>query len=227
VRRALLAGAALLAVVGCRQDMHDQPRYEPYERSAFFADGMASRPLPAGVVARGHLREDTLFYTGKLADGTLTGELPAAVDAGVLRRGQERFDIFCSPCHGRLGDGQGMAARRGFKQPPSLHLQRLRDQPVGYYFDVMSSGFGVMPSYAAVVPAADRWAIAAYIRALQRSQHAEAAHLSADDHQALDALPEAAPGHLPTAQAGSPPAAGEPAPAAAAPGAAPTTTPAH
>jgi mono/diheme cytochrome c family protein len=197
---AMLLAASLVA---CRQDMHDQPRYEPYEASTFFADGMASRSLPAGVVPRGHLGDDTLFATGRAADGSLSAHLPAPVDRQVLRRGRQRFDIFCAPCHGRLGDGQGMAARRGFKQPPSLHEARLRGQPVGYYFDVMTRGFGVMPSYSAVVPAGDRWAIAAYIRALQRSQHAEVGSLPAADVEALRALPAqpaasgepAAPGH--------------------------------
>jgi mono/diheme cytochrome c family protein len=215
-RARLVAGVVVaLSLLACRQDMHDQPRYEPYERSTFFADGMASRSLPAGVVARGQLNEDTLFHTGKNPDGTLSAHLPAPVDAQVLRRGRERFDIFCSPCHGRLGDGQGMAARRGFKQPPTFHQQRLREQPVGYYFDVITRGFGVMPSYAAAVPASDRWAIAAYIRALQLSQHATAAELSAADQQALRALPPTPAG--PSEAASAPPPGAPPAPAPSTP----------
>jgi mono/diheme cytochrome c family protein len=179
--------------------MHDQPRYEPLEASKFFADGMASRQLPEGTVARGHLGADLAFATGKDAAGAALATLPVAVDRGLLLRGHQRFDIFCSPCHGRLGDGKGMAARRGFKQPPSFHDDRLRNSPVGYYFDVMTHGFGVMPSYAVAVPPADRWAIAAYIRALQLSQRAHLADLEPADQAAIAA----------TATAGAPPAAAE------------------
>jgi mono/diheme cytochrome c family protein len=172
--------------------MHDQPRYEPLEASTFFSDGMASRPLPDGTVARGHLGADVLFQTGKDAAGQPSAVLPVPADAQLLARGRQRFDIFCSPCHGRLGDGKGMAVRRGFKQPPSFHDDRLRDSPVGYYFDVMTHGFGVMPSYAAAVPPADRWAIAAYVRALQLSQRAHLADLGPADRAALEAAAAAA-----------------------------------
>jgi mono/diheme cytochrome c family protein len=174
--------------------MHDQPKLEPLEASTFFGDGMASRLPPAGTVARGQLREDALYFTGLGPGGTPSAELPMPADRTVLRRGQERFDVFCSPCHGRAGDGAGMVARRGFKTPPSFHDQRLRDAPVGYYFDVMTRGFGVMPSYATAVPPADRWAIAAYVRALQLSQRAHLAELPAGDQQALRAVPMTAPG---------------------------------
>jgi mono/diheme cytochrome c family protein len=184
--------------------MHDQPRYEPLEASKFFADGMASRQLPEGTVARGHLDADVLFYAGKDAAGQPSAELPMPADGKLLVRGQERFDIYCSPCHGRLGDGMGMVARRGFKQPPSFHDERLRTSPVGYYFDVMTHGFGVMPSYAAAVPPADRWAIAAYIRALQLSQRAHLADLGPADRAALLALPA---GPMPVAPAATPPPA--------------------
>jgi mono/diheme cytochrome c family protein len=205
--------------------MHDQPRYEPMEASTFFADGMSSRLPPAGTVARGYLNDDTLFATGAGPDGAPSADLPMPADRTLLRRGQERFDVFCSPCHGRLGDGAGMAARRGFKTPPSFHDQRLRDAPVGYYFDVMTRGFGVMPSYAAVVPAHDRWAIAAYVRALQLSQRAHLAELPATDQQALRALPPtAAPGMPGSAP---PPATAPPAEAAPGPTAPPPATPAH
>jgi mono/diheme cytochrome c family protein len=232
----VVLAALALPLLACRQDMHDQPRYEPFEASTFFGDGMASRQPPAGTVARGHLAADALLHTGKNPDGTLSAQLPAPADAGVLRRGQQRFDIFCSPCHGRLGDGQGMAARRGFKQPPSLHLARLREQPVGYYSDVMTRGFGVMPSYAAALPVEDRWAIAAYLRALQLSQSVPAATLPAADQQALrdlaagqpapadahgaTAAPRAAPGEVP------PPAVpGAHAPGPALPAASPAVSP--
>ena len=194
IRRAVLGACIALALLGCRQDMHDQPRLEPLEASPFFGDGMASRLPPAGTVARGQLREDAVLFTGMGPGGAPTAELPMRADRVVLRRGQERYDVFCSPCHGRAGDGAGMVARRGFKAPPSFHDQRLRDAPVGYYFDVMTRGFGVMPSYAAVVTPEDRWAIAAYIRALQLSQRAILAELPAADQQALRAVPVAEPG---------------------------------
>ena len=176
-----------MLTLGCRQDMHDQPRYEPLEASKFFADGMASRQLPEGTVARGHLAADTVFATGKDAAGSAVAELPMPATRELLLRGRQRFDVFCSPCHGRLGDGTGMAVRRGFKRPPSFHEDRLRDSPVGYYFDVMTHGFGVMPSYAAAIPPEDRWAIAGYVRALQLSQRAHLADLEPADRAALAA----------------------------------------
>lgn len=180
----VLAG---LALGGCRQDMHDQPRYEPLEASAFFDDGMASRDLPEGTVARGHLRIDEVLYTGKSGD-TLVDTLPMEVDRVVLKRGQERYDIFCGPCHGRLGDGQGMVVQRGFKQPASFHQEPLKSQPVGYYYDVITNGFGQMSSYASQVKPRDRWAIVAYIRALQLSQAAPLGELGEIDHRALESL---------------------------------------
>jgi mono/diheme cytochrome c family protein len=189
-----VAAVAVLALGawGCRQDMHDQPRYEPLEASKFFADGMASRQLPEGTVARGHLGEDVAFTTGKDAAGNVVAELPVPATKQLLERGYQRFDVFCSPCHGRLGDGHGMAVRRGFKQPPSFHDDRLRDSPVGYYFDVMTHGFGVMPSYAPSIPPEDRWAIAAYLRVLQLSQRAHLADLEPADRAAVDAAAAAA-----------------------------------
>jgi len=168
--RFVLAGAALALVVGCRQDMHDQPRYKPLAASAFFRDGQSARPLIADTVARGHLDEDVELYTGKTAGGKLVDVFPIAVDADVLKRGRARFEIYCSPCHDRTGSGHGMVVRRGFKAPPSYHVDRLRQAPVGHFFDVMTNGFGAMPDYRSQVPVADRWAIVAYIRALQRSQ---------------------------------------------------------
>lgn len=195
-RRAAAAAVALaaLALAGCRQDMHDAPRYKPLAASDFFANGSSARPLPAGTVARGFLREDALLYTGRTAEGSLAAELPMPVTKALLLRGHERFDIFCSPCHGKLGDGRGMVVQRGFKPPSSYHVERLRQAPIGYFFDVMTNGFGVMPGYAPQVPAEDRWAIAAYIRALQLSQHYDAAMLSPEDRARL-AQPEAAPAH--------------------------------
>ena len=157
--------------IACRQDMHDQPRYKPLAKSDFFVDLRSARPPVAGTVARGQLQEDTYFYTGKI--GTSPGDyMPFAVNEDVLARGRERFDIYCSPCHSRLGDGNGMIPQRGFRAPPSYHTERLRKAPLGYFFDVMTNGFGAMPEYASQIPPRDRWAIVAYIRALQLSQDA-------------------------------------------------------
>ena len=151
--------------------MADQPRYEPLQKSEFFDDQRASRPLIQGTVARGHLDTDEALYTGKAA-GELVQTIPVAIDRQALRRGHERFDIFCSPCHDRVGTGQGMIVRRGYRPPPSLHIERLRRAPPGHFFDVISHGFGAMPDYATQIPVRDRWAIVAYIRALQLSQNA-------------------------------------------------------
>ncbi len=162
--------AASLLMAGCRQDMHDQPRYEPLEASEFFANRMASRPPVEGTVARGQLRDDEGFYTGMVA-GEFVLELPMPLNADLLARGRSRFDVFCSPCHGRLGDGKGMIVQRGFKQPTSFHDPRLRAAAPGYFFDVMSNGFGDMSSYRSQISSADRWAITAYLRALQFSRN--------------------------------------------------------
>ena len=162
---------AVLLLAGCRQDMHDQPRFKPLAKSDFFADLRSARPPVEGTVARGQLHEDTYFYTGKI--GTSPGDyMPFPVSEDVLARGRERFDIYCSPCHSRLGDGNGMIPQRGFRAPPTYHTERLRKAPLGYFFDVMTNGFGAMPEYASQIPPRDRWAIVAYIRALQLSQDA-------------------------------------------------------
>ena len=175
--KALLLVAVLLpAFVACRQDMHDGPVLEPYEESDFFADGRGDRRPIEGTVARGQLFDDPIFYTGLDGDAFVS-ELPVEVTEKLLERGRERYDIFCSPCHDRVGNGRGMIVRRGFKQPSSFHEARLRDQPVGYYFDVISRGFGEMSSYAPLVDHEDRWAIAAYIKTLQMSQRLELADL--------------------------------------------------
>ena len=173
------------ALIGCRQDMHDNPRYEPLEATTFFADGGASRTFVANTVARGTLREDTHLYQGRV-NGQLATTFPMPVTAQVMARGQERFNVFCSPCHGRTGSGNGMVVQRGFRAPPSYHEDRLRNAPVGYFFDVMTNGFGAMQDYASQVPVADRWAIAAYIRALQLSQRATLADVPANRRADLD-----------------------------------------
>ena len=178
-----------LALAGCRQDMHDAPRYEPLEASTFFLDGRSARLPVINTVARGQLRDDALLYEGKI-NGQLANEFPVPVTAEVMARGQERFNVFCSPCHGRTGQGNGMVVQRGFRAPPSYHEDRLRNAPVGYFFDVMTHGFGAMQDYAAQVPVADRWAIAAYIRALQYSQHATVDDVPVDERAVLAAGPE-------------------------------------
>jgi mono/diheme cytochrome c family protein len=156
----------LLAAGGCRQDMHNQPKYKPLRESGFFGDQRSERPLVEGTVARGDLGADEYLDTG-MVDGQPVTAFPFAVTAEVMARGRERYDIFCSPCHGRTGDGDGMVVRRGFRAPPSFHIDRLRQQPVGHFFDVMTNGFGAMPDYQAQIPVRDRWAIGAYVRALQ------------------------------------------------------------
>jgi cytochrome c553 len=179
---------ACVLLAACRQDMHDAPRLDPLESSTFFADGRASRQLVANTVPRGHLREDEHLYTGKV-NGQPATEFPMPVTAAVMARGRERFEIFCAPCHGKSGEGNGMIVQRGFRKPPSYHEQRLRDQPVGYYFDVMTNGFGAMQDYAAQVPVTDRWAIAAYIRAIQLSHNARVEDVPADRRGELDQAP--------------------------------------
>ncbi len=181
-----LAAAGLLAA-GCRQGMYDQPKKKALAESDFYRDGQSARVPPAGTVARGYLRTDKALYAGQGPDGKFVAELPVPLTKELLLRGRERFDVFCSPCHAREGNGNGMIVQRGFKQPTSFHVDRLRQQPIGYFFDVMTNGFGQMSSYASQVPPEDRWAIAAYLRALQFSQSAPAAALSEADLKALDA----------------------------------------
>lgn len=166
----------LSAAPACHDDMYDQPRFEPLEANPFFEDGRASRPLVPGTVARGHLREDAHLYAG-LVGGEPAAELPFPATREVLERGRERYTIFCSPCHDRVGYGRGMIVERGFRQPASFHTDRMREMPVGHFFDVMTNGFGAMYSYAERVPVEDRWAIAAWIRVLQRSQNARLAEV--------------------------------------------------
>jgi len=164
----------LLATAGCRIDMHVQPYYRPLTKSDFFADGRSARNPVEGTVARGDLREDTYLYTGKV-NGNLGDALPFPLTRAVLDRGHERFNVYCTPCHGRVGDGNGFIPSRGLRRPPSYHIDRLRKVPLAYFFDVMTNGFGVMPDYSSQIPVRDRWAIAAYVRALQLSQNATAA----------------------------------------------------
>jgi mono/diheme cytochrome c family protein len=164
--------------------MHDQPKYIPLRESTFFSDSRSARPLVPGTVARGHLHEDSLLYSGK-ADGADATVFPFPVDAKVMARGQERFDIHCSPCHGRTGLGDGMIVRRGYRRPPTFHQDRLRDAPVGHFYDVITNGFGAMPDYAAQIKVEDRWAIVAYLRALQLSEHATLEQVPAAEREKL------------------------------------------
>ncbi|MDQ2901840.1 MAG: cytochrome c [Acidobacteriota bacterium] len=187
----VLALLSALLLAGCRQDMHDQPKYLPLRYSNFFEDGRTSRPLVPGTVARGELREDVAFYTGKNGKDDLDA-FPIEINKAVIERGQQRFNIYCSPCHGEIGNGLGMIVRRGFKQPPSYHIDRLRKAPVGHFYDVISNGFGAMLNYAAQVEPRDRWAIVAYIRALQYSQNANVSELSPDERAQLPAPGQAA-----------------------------------
>ena len=153
--------------------MHNQPKYRPLRASGFFDDGTSARPLVEGTVARGTLQEDQAFFTGKV-NNTLVTELPFPVTQQVLDRGQERYNIFCTPCHDATGSGRGMVVQRGYRQPISFHADRVRQAPIGHYFDVMTNGLGAMPDYRTPISPRDRWAIAAYIRALQLSQQAAA-----------------------------------------------------
>src|SRR5947209_7820417 len=167
---------ALLWLGGCRLDMQVQPRLNPMAKSDFYPDQRSARSPVEGTVARGDLREDTYFYSGKI--GNNPGDyMPFPVNQDVMLRGRERFNIYCAPCHSRLGDGNGTIAQRGFRRPPSFHIERLRKAPLGYFFDVMTHGFGAMPDYASQISARDRWSIVAYIRALQLSQNATKAEV--------------------------------------------------
>jgi mono/diheme cytochrome c family protein len=182
-----LAAAALLFVcAGCRQDMHVQPRYNPFDPTDFFDDGQSARMPVAGTVPRGELTlgPQELLYTGK-ENGQPATEFPFPITKEVVERGQQRFNIYCSPCHGLGGDGDGMIVQRGFRRPPSFHEDRLRTAPPGHFFDVITNGFGVMYPYGYRVAPRDRWAIIAYIRALQLSRQVSVNDLTADERTKL------------------------------------------
>src|SRR5262245_37640631 len=190
----LICASLLLICVGCRRDMQDQPKIKPLRGSSFFANGLASRQPITGTIPRGYLRDDNPeLYTGKKskpggATATATPaqqqtagtpqssfpddveEFPIAVTKEIVQRGRERYDIFCSACHGMTGNGDGMIVRRGFRRAASFNDDRLRQAPVGHFFDAITNGWGAMPAYAPQIPVQDRWAIVAYIRALQLSQ---------------------------------------------------------
>jgi mono/diheme cytochrome c family protein len=211
LRSSILVFAAF-SFVSCRQDMHDQPKYRPLrpvDQIGSINDGRSARPRVEGTVARGELREDVEFYTGKKANSTSSSQIPGAqasasttglqsfvtefpmpITAEDLDRGQQRFNIYCAVCHGPLGDGGGMIPKRGFRKPPSYHDDRLRNAPPGYFFDVITNGFGNMPDYSAQVEPADRWRIIAYIRALQLSQRASVADVPPEKRGELNQKPD-------------------------------------
>jgi mono/diheme cytochrome c family protein len=186
--RALLLALSLLAA-GCTQHMAIQPSYRTYQPSDQFADGASARPIPDDTVARGHAETDTALYAGKDSTGQDATTFPYPITAEILQRGQDRYDIYCSVCHGFAGDGDGVVVQRGFNPPPSYHTDQLRSAPVGHFFQVITNGFGAMPSYADQIPVDDRWAIVAYIRALQLSQDATLDDVPPDVRSQLEQQP--------------------------------------
>ena len=184
-------GVAVLAIgaFACRRDMQDQPKYKDLRGSSFFDDQRSARPVVEDTVARGFLYADQRFLTGK-ENGQPLAALPLPLTPELLARGRGRYEIFCSPCHGLTGTGQGMVVQRGFRQPPAFQIDRLREAPVGYFYDVITHGFGSMMDYAAQIPPHDRWAIAAYVRALQLSQRTTIADVPPEARAALES-PEA------------------------------------
>jgi mono/diheme cytochrome c family protein len=190
----LLLSALALGAGACRQKMADQPAYRPLQYSDFWGDDRSARPLVPGTVARGQLQEDEVYLTGRQG-GDFVNLVPRPVDRAMLERGRERYDIYCAPCHDRLGNGQGMVVRRGFPQPPSLHIDRLREAKPGYVFDVITRGFGRQAAMAAQIPVGDRWAIVAYLKVLQFSQHAPLEAIPAAERQKLEAAPPTGEGN--------------------------------
>jgi mono/diheme cytochrome c family protein len=180
-----ILGFAAVVLSACANDMSDQPKFEPYEASSIFTDGSSSRPLAPGTVSWSEQVEDIFFLTGRTIEGEQLDAFPYPVDLEVLSRGQERYNIYCSPCHGQDGYGQGIIVQRGFSPPPSFHIDRLREAPAGYYFEVITNGLGLMYPYGYRVKPADRWAITAYIRALQFSQSAPLDEVPEEDRNLL------------------------------------------
>jgi len=183
----------LLLLASCRQDMQDQPKYKPLGANRFFADGRDARPIPAGTIALDELNDTDSFHTGE-ANGAFLDTIPLKVDSTLLHRGQERFDIYCSPCHGRTGDGNGMVAQRGVKIPANLHTDRLREVPPGYIYQVIKNGYGAMGDYGDQIAVNDRWAIVAYVRALQLSRDASLSEVPPDQRGVLSGENQPQPG---------------------------------
>ena len=180
--------------------MYDQPKYEPFQKSDFFADDRSERSLVAGTIARGHLNDDKHLYEGTV-DGKPAETFPFPVTKEDLKRGQERYNIYCSPCHDQAGTGWGMVAQRGYKRPPSYHIDRLRQAAPGYFYDVIARGFGQMPNYSQQIKVEDRWRIVAYVRALQLSHNAtledvpEADRAQLETHETHDTDTHGTSGH--------------------------------
>jgi len=212
LRNSFLTALATLGLVlllgGCRRDMQDQPKYKPLHESEFFADHRSERPMMDDTVPRGYLRTDLARYTGK-ANGVDIDYFPIPITRADLERGQDRFNIYCSPCHGRLGDGNGMIVRRGYHNPPSYYTDRVMKARVGHFFDVMTNGFGAMPSYASRVIPDDRWRIIAYIRTLQFSETASMSDVPAEERGKLTSG-AAAGGATETGEAGAATASASP-----------------
>ena len=167
----LFGSLTILMALGCRQDMHNQPKFTPQRGTEFYADGRSARPQVENTVARGQLHQDRYFYTGMI-DGKPGDAWPFPITSEIMQRGQERYNVFCSPCHSRVGNGIGMIVQRGYRPAGNFHTPRMQAEPLGHFFDVISNGYGAMPDYAAQLTPADRWAVVAYIRALQLSQNA-------------------------------------------------------
>jgi mono/diheme cytochrome c family protein len=182
--RKTIAGSATMAVLvlaGCRQDMHNQPKFVPQRGTTFFADGRSVRPQVENTVGRDQLHADAYFYTG--IEGGKEGDgLPIPLTTATMERGQERYNIYCTPCHSRVGNGVGMIVQRGYRPAGNFHTDRLRNAPLGHFFAVMTNGYGAMPDYSAQLTPEDRWAVAAYIRALQLSQDAKPSDVASGGH---------------------------------------------
>ncbi len=190
LRRIAMVGMLAAGLAGCRQDMHDAPRYDPLEASASFPGGAASRTPVEGTVARGHENDDELLLTGKVG-GAEADLFPFDITRADLDVGQTRYNTYCAPCHAPSGEGDGMVVQRGYRQPPSLHIDRLRQAPAGQIYDRIANGFGVMPSYRTQISVEDRWRIAAYVRVLQASHQGSRADVPAADMDRLDNPPAA------------------------------------
>jgi mono/diheme cytochrome c family protein len=178
---AMGAMSAVLVLAGCRQDMHNQPKFVPQRGTSFYADGRSVRPQVENTVGRDQMHEDAYFYTG-LQNGKEGDGLPIPLTPAVMERGQERYNIYCTPCHSRVGNGAGMIVQRGYRPAGNFHTERLRNAPLGHFFAVITNGYGAMPDYAAQLTPEDRWAVAAYVRALQLSQDAKQSDVAAGGH---------------------------------------------
>lgn len=178
---AVMSLASVAVLAGCRQDMHDQPKFYPQRGTTFFTDGRSVRPQVENTVARGQFHEDNYFYTG-IVNGQEGTAMPFPVTLEVLQRGQERYNIYCSACHSRVGNGAGMIIQRGYSKAANFHSARVQAAPLGHFFNVITNGYGAMPDYSAQITPADRWAITAYIKALQLSQNAESTDVPSGEH---------------------------------------------